>query len=118
MPFPLRVLALAALLACGAEAVDRSKFRTCQDAGFCRRHRSKTAEPEFRVLPATVAEAGGLLAATLHGAAAGAPHFALSLEAFDSGAARLRVLEQNDMTPRWEVGLLRQLPPLPSRRTL
>ena len=41
----MRLLAALALLA-GALAVDRSKFRTCNDAGFCRRHRGKTAEPE------------------------------------------------------------------------
>jgi len=27
-------------------AVDRSKFRTCNDAGFCRRHRNQASEPE------------------------------------------------------------------------
>jgi hypothetical protein len=40
----LRLAALAAALAAVA-AVDRSKFRTCDQAGFCRRHRSKAAEP-------------------------------------------------------------------------
>jgi hypothetical protein len=55
------------------------------------------------VIPASVGNVDGLLTATLHSAAAGAPHFALSLEAFDSGAARLRVLEKTDQAPRWEV---------------
>jgi hypothetical protein len=41
----MRVL-VALALAASALAVDRSKFRTCNDAGFCRRHRSKAAEPE------------------------------------------------------------------------
>jgi hypothetical protein len=50
-----------------------------------------------------VGNVDGLLTATLHSAAAGAPHCALSLEAFDSGAARLRVLEKTDQAPRWEV---------------
>ena len=27
-------------------AVDRTKFRTCNDAGFCRRHRNQATEPE------------------------------------------------------------------------
>ena len=27
-------------------AVDRTKFRTCNDAGFCRRHRNQETEPE------------------------------------------------------------------------
>jgi hypothetical protein len=42
----LLVLVAAASLLGHADAVDRSKFRTCKDAGFCNRHRSKTAEPE------------------------------------------------------------------------
>ena len=29
-------------------AVDRSKFRTCETAAFCNRHRTKAAEPEVR----------------------------------------------------------------------
>ena len=43
MPVPRVALALALALALmappGAEAVDRSKFRTCEQASFCRRHR-------------------------------------------------------------------------------
>lgn len=38
------VATLCAIAAVGA--VDRTKFRTCNDAGFCKRHRSKTSEPE------------------------------------------------------------------------
>lgn len=30
-----------------ASAVDRSKFRTCQDTGFCRRYRGKEFGPVF-----------------------------------------------------------------------
>jgi hypothetical protein len=42
----LAAAAAACLLA--ADAVDRSKFRTCHDAGFCRRHRETKEEPEVR----------------------------------------------------------------------
>ncbi|GKZ00409.1 hypothetical protein MPSEU_000993900 [Mayamaea pseudoterrestris] len=45
------VLVLA--LACSAMAVDRSKFRTCQQTSFCRRHREATA-PRIRLLPDSV----------------------------------------------------------------
>lgn len=44
----LRLCILASLLYT-VTAVDRSKFRTCQDASFCRRHRDKTSEPEVRI---------------------------------------------------------------------
>jgi len=43
-----RALLLAALAFAPAAAVDRSKFRTCEQASFCRRHRSVEAEPEVR----------------------------------------------------------------------
>jgi hypothetical protein len=43
----LRVAALAALLS-AASAVDRSKFRTCGQASFCKRHRDAVTEPEVR----------------------------------------------------------------------
>ncbi len=59
---------------------------------------------QFRVLSDSVSYgAEGALTATLHAAVAGAPHFALSIQAYDSGAARVRILEKTDMTPRWEV---------------
>lgn len=49
MPAHVFVAALlAALLACSADAVDRSKFRTCKDASFCRRHRDVVSEPAVR----------------------------------------------------------------------
>lgn len=37
------------LLAAPADAVDRSKFKTCNQSGFCRRHRSKASESPVRV---------------------------------------------------------------------
>lgn len=42
------VLAALAAAACisSVHAVDRSKFRTCQQTGFCRRHRAVQAEPQ------------------------------------------------------------------------
>ena len=48
----LLACASAALLG-SVHAVDRSKFRTCQQTGFCRRHRSVEAEPQVRDLQGT-----------------------------------------------------------------
>ncbi len=45
----------------------------------------------------------GRVSLTLHAAVAGAPHFELTAQAYDSGAARVRILEKTDMSPRWEV---------------
>lgn len=93
---------LAALTA--ATAVDRSKFRTCNDASFCRRHRSKTSEPEFRVGPSTVKvdSVNGLVSATLTSDAAGSPPFNLAVHFYESGVARVRITEKDDNPPRWE----------------
>jgi len=52
-PRPMRVVTAAvtvAVLAHLAGAVDRSKFRKCSEAGFCRRHRERTTEPEVSVV--------------------------------------------------------------------
>ena len=35
---------LACLLLCPAAAVDRKKFRTCQDTAFCKRNRATAAD--------------------------------------------------------------------------
>ncbi len=43
----LRLLTLSLLASLGA-GVDRSKFRTCETAAFCARHRGKASEPEVR----------------------------------------------------------------------
>lgn len=58
---------------------------------------------QFRLLPDSVKTSDGVLAATLHSAATGAPHFDLKVFTFDNGAARVKVLEKTDMSPRWEV---------------
>lgn len=42
------LLLLAACLS-ATEAVDRSKFRTCEMSSFCRSHRGKASEPEVRI---------------------------------------------------------------------
>lgn len=98
----LRLCILASLLYT-VTAVDRSKFRTCQDASFCRRHRDKTSEPEFRVLSDSIqVNKEGRISGILHSSVAGAPHFNLNFQVFESGTARVRITEKNDMSSRWE----------------
>jgi hypothetical protein len=46
-----RALSLFCVVLTAVHAVDRSKFRTCETAAFCNRHRSKAAEPEVREAP-------------------------------------------------------------------
>lgn len=99
---------LAAGLLAGTSAVDRSKFRKCDQAGFCRRHRTKTNEPEMRVMGTSVKMTGtGHLAAAVHSDAAGAPLFDLNVFFYESGIARVRITENiPDKPPRWEVRAL------------
>lgn len=100
-----RAALAAALLAAAVLAVDRSKFRRCDQAGFCRRHRGKTTEPEWRLNAGTVKLAApGQLAATLHSDAPGSPPFDLAVFFYESGIARVRITENiPDKPPRWEV---------------
>jgi len=97
------LLGLFALLGL-VNGVDRSKFRTCETSSFCRRHRGVSSEPELRVvLPSVRVDGKGVVTAELSAAVPGSPPFELSLQAFATGAVRMRVLERGDMPPRWEV---------------
>jgi hypothetical protein len=100
----MRAVLLAALVG-AALAVDRSKFRRCDQAGFCKRHRGKASEPELRVMAGSVAmPQPGRLAATVHSDAPGAPLFDLSVAFYESGIARMRLTEVfADKPARWEV---------------
>ena len=94
------------LLALGAaSAVDRSKFRSCAQAGFCRRHRDVSSEPELRVVPGSVKlTAPGQLSASVHSDAMGSPLLDLNIFFYESGIARMRLTEDlPGKPPRWEV---------------
>jgi Glycosyl hydrolases family 31/Galactose mutarotase-like len=92
------------LSASPAEAVDRSKFRTCNDAGFCKRHRSKAAEPEVRIREGTVSLDAGSSKLKAVVDVVGAPHLELAVHFYDSGIARIRLTESDtSKPPRWEV---------------
>jgi len=44
-----------------------------------------------------------IVSAELHSAVVGSPHYSLTIQAFDSGAARVRILEKTESwPPRWE----------------
>ena len=77
----------------GSLAVDRTKFRTCKDTGFCRRHRSSNvAEPQFRVLKESVASHGlDGITALLQGDQIETPPLKMTLKFYDSGVARIQV---------------------------
>ena len=100
---PAALLA-AALLLCEHEtlAVDHAKFRTCSQTGFCRRHRSVDPPRGYVIAPESIVASDGGLQMKLHGGPFGAP-LTLSLHAYDSGVARLRVVETTPLHgPRWE----------------
>ncbi|KAI6198777.1 Glycosyl hydrolase family 31 protein [Aphelenchoides besseyi] len=48
------VLCLSLLLFGCIDAADRSKFKTCDQTGFCKRHREGVERPEYHVLAETV----------------------------------------------------------------
>jgi len=72
-------------------AVDRSKFRTCKDTGFCRRHRS-AAEPKFSVLKDSVVTHGNAgVTALLQGEQLESPPLKLTMKFYDTGVCRMQV---------------------------
>ena len=86
----LLVLPLLLLVRPGS-AVDRHKFRTCEQTGFCRNYRPTTAERP---------RVGELLAGEVRATEPGVlSSGGVSLRCLASGAVRLRAVEP---TPRWE----------------
>ena len=99
----LRITALLALVA-ALGAVDHAKFRTCQQTGFCRRHRGTELPHPYVVAPGSLVIDGGSgeVTGTLHGGPFGVS-LSLRLIAYDCGAARLRITEAHPLNgPRWE----------------
>ena len=93
------VLALLAASLPAQEAVDRSKFRTCADTGFCRRHRGATAAlpgaDSFRLDVESVSRQDGQL---LGKVIAGALSLKLLISVCRGGAVRVKITEDED---RW-----------------
>jgi len=93
-------LAVAALLLATTQAVDRSKFRTCQDTRFCRVHRKPPVPPPaYRVDAANVALVDGILRFEVSDQVQ--PPLLVSVAPHaDSGVVRTRVVEKDKQ--RWE----------------
>ncbi len=85
-------------------AVDHGKFRTCAKTGFCRRRRNADTHHGYVVAPNSLSLSadGGALTGTLHGGEFGVS-LTLTLQAYASGASRLRITETHPLHgPRWE----------------
>ena len=97
-------VAVLALLATQAEAVDKSKFRRCQDTAFCKRHRTPdTAPPAFAVEADSLTQHGADgVTARLVGGVPCAPALLLSAQFYDNGVARVKVTESQNAHLRWE----------------
>lgn len=53
--------------------------------------------------PSSIAVSGAVLTGRLDGGEEGAPPMGLTVRALDTGAVRIRVVEQDGRPPRWEV---------------
>jgi len=109
----LRAGALAVLLQLAwlpePAAVDRSKFRTCEQGSFCRRFKKWIQRPSreqalWSVLPASKKplEGGGFIYQVKHVNEA-EPHLSLRLNIYASGMVRLRLNEIEPVHPRHEI---------------
>lgn len=102
------VLAVALFVAVN-DAVDRSKFRTCDSTSFCRRHRELTRWATFRVNPSTIAASStGLTAEVIRtdnepSEKSQPVVFTLELIVYEHGILRLKLNEKNPLKPRYEV---------------
>ena len=98
----LVVLVAATSTAVVTLAVDRNKFHTCRDTGFCRRNRHTPVEERARyyIDSTEVAASEGVVDAVVFG---GAVHLHARLLFYASGVARLQVREQHPLRERWEL---------------
>lgn len=107
--YGLRTLLVALIVLPFSSAVDRSKFRTCEQGSFCRRYKKWISRPEvetplWNVLPGSreALPSGGFSFKVQHVAEA-EPHLLLKLEFFSSGVVRVRLGEINPLYPRHEI---------------
>jgi alpha 1,3-glucosidase len=94
------ILLLALMLAsiCKVLAVDRTKFRTCQDALFCRSHRQPSSPSAYALTSElTLDTAAGRVSGEL------TDDLRLTVDVLKSGAVRVRVTEvSGDDGERWK----------------
>lgn len=108
------LLLVAALLLPLAQAVDRSKFRTCAQTQFCNKYRTQRPDTTYQVVPARVAAETDrvLFELAVQGDAAqksvlqGSLSFVIGEASATHPAVRVRVVEKfddpNDPRTRWE----------------
>ena len=93
------------LLLPATHAVDKSKFRKCQDTGFCKRHRTPVAAtpPVYALDRESVAKHGvNGVSAQLIGGAAGSPNLLMTTRFYDNGVTRVKITESVSGVTRWE----------------
>ena len=98
----LQVLLLLSVCLFWTLAVDRTKFRTCQQTSFCRRHRSAERGRQYLVSGLKM-DSPGVAIADLKGGPNDVP-LSLSVQFYTNGVSRIRVIEKKPLHgPRWEV---------------
>ena len=102
MKFKLAANLLAAFFViCGNEAVDRNKFRTCQQSSFCRR--SRGMEPGTSVYSLDVStlqvSSGQAEVMLKHDE----DRFRMEISALKNGVFRVKIREAFPLVPRFEV---------------
>eukprot|EP00949_MAST-11_sp_MAST-11-sp1_P000081 g81.t1 len=96
------VLLICLMLVCGAEAVDRSKFRKCGDTGFCRRYRGHVPKSHFHIDASSISlpgQDGSIMRAKIIGGPEGSIPLDLAIHFYANGVARMRVREPKT---RWQ----------------
>ena len=95
----LAVLALIALMLTPAVAVDRHKFRKCQDSSFCRRHRGldPSNKPfQYSIDKASISVSGSTMSAVVHEEASNTD-LTMEMTLLDSNVVHLRLDEKNPL---------------------
>eukprot|EP00928_Gymnodinium_smaydae_P005920 TRINITY_DN12051_c0_g2_i1.p1 TRINITY_DN12051_c0_g2~~TRINITY_DN12051_c0_g2_i1.p1 ORF type:complete len:1044 (-),score=239.32 TRINITY_DN12051_c0_g2_i1:202-3246(-) len=98
----------AALLAPLARAVDRSKFRTCDQGSFCRRYRKWVSRPNleaplWNVVPDSMQQTSNGYTFQVKHTQEAESHLDLHLNIFSTGVIRFRLKERNALHPRYEL---------------
>lgn len=109
------VSTLAVLLAPEqASAVDRSKFKSCSQSGFCKRTRAtQPGESSYKVLPDTMHLTSTSLETLVEDTSSGVK-FKLTLRGQADNTFRLQINEAYPLKPRFEVPLVLVTDPEPA----
>ena len=94
------VLLVCVLSSAIVTAVDKSKFRTCDQTGFCRRHRKHQPKSHYRVDASSIVKENGRVKATLVGGPAEAVPLPIEITFLTTGVARVRITDPSK--ERWQ----------------